>query len=193
MGVPRSDFERKVFATDRLDEFCSKDDLEKQTGHKAAQWLLVIAKELIDNALDEAEKSGISPEIEVAIVGDKISVTDNGPGIAPKSRALTPTADHLHRAARQLDHVLVAEHRARCLEPLGKSGRIDAQIEPDILRHQRGADAQERARLVGRAFLQHLDALHFPDRGHYVEARDLDFDISDDADDSTRFLRAAGA
>ncbi|MFG3593298.1 hypothetical protein [Bradyrhizobium sp. RDI18] len=47
---------RKVFATGQLTEFCSVNELEKQTGHPAEQWSLVLLKELVDNALDEAEK-----------------------------------------------------------------------------------------------------------------------------------------
>lgn len=74
--------ERKVFSTSRLAEFCSKNELEKQTGHPVDQWPLVILKELLDNAADEAEKSGIAPVIEITVANGEIVVADNGPGIA---------------------------------------------------------------------------------------------------------------
>ena len=43
---------RKVFSTSRLAEFASIPELEKQTGQPVANWALVVAKELCDNALD---------------------------------------------------------------------------------------------------------------------------------------------
>jgi DNA topoisomerase VI subunit B len=78
----RENFERKVFATSRLAEFCSENELEKQTGHPVEQWPLVILKELIDNAVDEAEKTGVAPVVDVAVARGEIKVADNGPGIA---------------------------------------------------------------------------------------------------------------
>jgi len=87
MGVPSSKLtivgsgdrlERKVFATSRLAEFCSKSELEKQTGHPVDP--LVILKELVDNAADEAEKSGIAPVIEITVANGEIVIADNGPG-----------------------------------------------------------------------------------------------------------------
>jgi DNA topoisomerase-6 subunit B len=43
----------------------------------------VAVKELVDNALDAAEESGIPPEIAVTPENSGITVSDNGPGIAP--------------------------------------------------------------------------------------------------------------
>jgi DNA topoisomerase VI subunit B len=77
-----SKFERKVFATSRLAEFCSESELEKQTGHTSDQWPLVVLKELVDNAADEAEKSGIAPVIDITVAKGEIIVTDHGSGIA---------------------------------------------------------------------------------------------------------------
>ena len=48
--------ERTTFSTSRLLEFCSRKELIAQTGHEPDDWLLVIVKELIDNALDTARK-----------------------------------------------------------------------------------------------------------------------------------------
>ena len=43
----------------------------------------MIAKEVIDNALDEAEEAGIAPEIEVAVSTEtgEIAIADNGRGL----------------------------------------------------------------------------------------------------------------
>ena len=56
--------QRKAFSISRLAEFVSESELVKQIGHPVADWPLVIAKELIDNALDEAEEAGTAPSIE---------------------------------------------------------------------------------------------------------------------------------
>src|ERR1700684_2279943 len=76
-------FDRKTFTTSRLSEFCSTKELTTQTGHPPEQWPLVIVKELIDNALDEAEKAHAVPVIEVEVTrSGEIIVTDKtGPGI----------------------------------------------------------------------------------------------------------------
>jgi hypothetical protein len=75
---------RETFTTSRLLEFCSQRELVNQTGHAAEDWPLVVLKELVDNAVDACEEAGAAPVISVAFEDDKIVVTDNGPGIAPK-------------------------------------------------------------------------------------------------------------
>ena len=62
-------------------EFCTKRELINQTGHNEYDWPLVIAKELIDNALDAAEEVGIPPTITIEVKGETFTITDNGPGI----------------------------------------------------------------------------------------------------------------
>jgi DNA topoisomerase VI subunit B len=43
-------------------EFCTKRELQNQTGHSIDQWLLVVLKELlIDNALDACEEAEVAP------------------------------------------------------------------------------------------------------------------------------------
>jgi DNA topoisomerase VI subunit B len=79
--------DRRVFATSRLAEFTSTKELTAQTGHTPDQWPLVIVKELVDNALDEAERVGIAPEVELQVGNDRIVVNDNGGGIAPETVA----------------------------------------------------------------------------------------------------------
>jgi DNA topoisomerase VI subunit B len=79
--VMENRLQRAVFATSRLIEFCSIKELTAQTGHTPDQWPLVIGKELIDNALDEAEKSGVAPIVNIEVCNGEIIMTDNGPGI----------------------------------------------------------------------------------------------------------------
>ena len=77
----RDTFERKTFTTSRLAEFVTETELTKQVGHGPGSWPLVVVKELVDNALDAAERAGIAPIISVSVDADAIVVTDNGPGI----------------------------------------------------------------------------------------------------------------
>ena len=78
--------QRKAFTISRLAEFVSETELVKQIGHPVADWPLVILKEGVDNALDEAEEAGVAPDIEItvsAIEGrpGSISIRDSGRGI----------------------------------------------------------------------------------------------------------------
>src|SRR5690349_18117616 len=54
-----------------------------QLGYGRTLWPLVLTKELIDNSLDACETGNISPEISVTLEPDALTVSDNGPGIAP--------------------------------------------------------------------------------------------------------------
>jgi DNA topoisomerase VI subunit B len=79
---PANTFERKTFTVSRLAEFVSESELVKQIGHPVADWPLVILKELVDNALDEAEEAGVPPVIEISVDEDSITVHDgSGRGI----------------------------------------------------------------------------------------------------------------
>lgn len=73
--------ERTTFKTSRLLEFCSEKELTAQIGHERGNWPLVVGKELIDNALDACEETGVAPQISVVVNGDGITVIDNGSGI----------------------------------------------------------------------------------------------------------------
>ena len=46
---------RQTFKTSRLLEFCSERELTNVCGHPAADWPLVVLKEMTDNALDSTE------------------------------------------------------------------------------------------------------------------------------------------
>jgi DNA topoisomerase VI subunit B len=84
---PAHRIERVAFTTSRLAEYCSEKELVAQTGHESREWLRVIVKELVDNAIDNAEEHGVAPVITVVITTDKsdnptrIVVKDNGSGI----------------------------------------------------------------------------------------------------------------
>ena len=73
--------QRKAFTISRLAEFVSESELVKQIGHPVADWPLVIAKEAVDNALDEAEEAGVPPVIEIAVEPGSITISDQGRGI----------------------------------------------------------------------------------------------------------------
>lgn len=73
--------DRQVLRTSRMLDFCSEKELVAQTGHRTDDWPLVVLKELVDNALDACEESGVTPMIDVKVDGAGIIITDNGPGI----------------------------------------------------------------------------------------------------------------
>jgi DNA topoisomerase VI subunit B len=76
---------RKAFRTSRLAEFASDSELIKLTGHNVEHWPIVVVKETVDNALDEAEEAGVAPTVEVSVTGNEIMVADlAGRGIAPE-------------------------------------------------------------------------------------------------------------
>jgi DNA topoisomerase VI subunit B len=72
---------RVPFKVSRLMEFCTRKELENQTGHQESEWPLVVLKETVDNALDACEEAGIAPVISIAVKGNSITITDNGSGI----------------------------------------------------------------------------------------------------------------
>src|SRR5262249_50476699 len=76
----RKKLDRVVFRVSRLMEFCTKRELQNQTGHSVYEWPLVVAKELIDNALDHCEETEVAPVIDVSVDAGSITVADNGGG-----------------------------------------------------------------------------------------------------------------
>ena len=55
-GKPQPKLTRVAFRVSRLMEFCTKRELQNQTGHSWQEWPLVALKELVDNALDACEE-----------------------------------------------------------------------------------------------------------------------------------------
>jgi hypothetical protein len=82
---PEPKLTRVAFAVSRLMEFCSKRELQNQTGHSVDDWPLVVAKELFDNALDACEEAEVAPDITVIVDQDRIIVRDNANGIDAKT------------------------------------------------------------------------------------------------------------
>ena len=76
---------RVPFTVSRLMEFCTRRELINQTGHDVYQWLLVVLKELVDNALDACEEAEIAPMISIAVEDHFVTIEDNGPGIPAKT------------------------------------------------------------------------------------------------------------
>ena len=68
---------RVAFRVSRLMEFCTRRELQNQTGHGVAQWPLVVLKELVDNALDACEEAEVAPVISIAVEPGSIVVEDN--------------------------------------------------------------------------------------------------------------------
>ena len=79
---------RQTFTISRELEYFSESELTAQTGYpKEYWWPGVVAKELIDNALDACEqttdeKTTESPVIKVDFDWNSFKITDNGPGIS---------------------------------------------------------------------------------------------------------------
>jgi hypothetical protein len=63
-------------------EFCTKQESENQTAHSIYERPLVVAKELIDNALDACEEAEVAPTISIAVDPGTIVVQDDADGIA---------------------------------------------------------------------------------------------------------------
>jgi len=97
--------ERQVFETSRLMEFFTEKELTMQIGHPRRHWPIALLKELIDNGLDAAEKTGNTPEIKVEIGKDYFSVRDNGVGLP---------ADVLRRS---LDYNIRVSDKAHYVSP----------------------------------------------------------------------------
>jgi hypothetical protein len=82
---PQPKLTRVAFKVSRLMEFCTKRELQNQTGHSVYDWLLVVLKELMDNALDGCEEAEVAPVIEIIVSAQSISIQDNGGGIAAET------------------------------------------------------------------------------------------------------------
>jgi DNA topoisomerase VI subunit B len=80
-GKPAQKLTRVAFRVSRLMEFCTKRELQNQTGHGVYEWPLVVLKELMDNALDACEEAEIAPVISIAVKPGAITIRDNGGGI----------------------------------------------------------------------------------------------------------------
>lgn len=73
--------DRTTFTVSRQLDFLSEKELTLQCGYGPEEWPLVIAKELVDNALDALEEQGVEPRIVVSVDEGGITVADNGSGV----------------------------------------------------------------------------------------------------------------
>jgi hypothetical protein len=71
---------RVAFRVSRLMEFCTRRELQNQTGHSVCDWPLVVLKELMDNALDACEEVEVAPVIDVTVGPGSITIQDNADG-----------------------------------------------------------------------------------------------------------------
>jgi len=78
---PEPKLTRVAFRVSRLMEFCTRRELQNQTGHGVEQWPLVVLKELVDNALDACEEAEVAPVISIAVEPGSIVIEDNAGGI----------------------------------------------------------------------------------------------------------------
>jgi hypothetical protein len=132
VSVKRVKLTRIPFHVSRLMEFCTRHELVNQTGHDVSQWPLVVLKELTDNGLDACEEAGVAPIISVEVKGDKIIISDNGPGI-PAS-VIDGVLDYSIR---------VSSREAYCSPTRGAQGNALKTILPMgyVLDEQSGEDA----------------------------------------------------
>ena len=96
---PANTFERKTFTISRLAEFVSESELVKQIGHPVADWPLVILKELVDNALDEAEEAGVPPVIEIARRSETFDHRPRRPGRGIPAETVEKLIDYSARTS----------------------------------------------------------------------------------------------
>jgi DNA topoisomerase VI subunit B len=87
--MPQTGLARTTFETSRAAEYFSVRELQAQTGQPREQFAAVALKELVDNALDACETTGIAPVIDIDVRGQNgllcLGVEDNGEGIAPET------------------------------------------------------------------------------------------------------------
>jgi DNA topoisomerase VI subunit B len=74
---------RVAFRVSRLMEFCTRRELQNQTGHGVREWPLVVLKELMDNTLDACEEAEVVPVISITVEPESVTIQDNGSGIKP--------------------------------------------------------------------------------------------------------------
>src|SRR6516165_7879085 len=164
-----------AFTTSRLAEFCGEKELTAQTGHAPAEWPLVIAKELADNALDVCEEAEIAPEISIKVSTERgeIVIADNGPGLP--SETLDGVLDYSVRVSSREAYVspsrgqqgnalkciiampfaLDGTHGTTVIESRGQAHRIVFEMdavrrEPRILREIASSDVQNGTRITMR-------------------------------------------
>jgi hypothetical protein len=94
---------RVAFRVSRLMEFCTRRELQNQTGHGVSEWPLVVLKELMDNALDACEEAEVTPVISIAVEPGSIVIEDNADGI--KTSTIKSILDYTIRVSSREAYV----------------------------------------------------------------------------------------
>jgi DNA topoisomerase VI subunit B len=147
IAKPTKKLVRVPFTVSRLMEFCNRRELLNQTGHEVWEWPLVVLKELTDNALDEAEETGIAPVIEVQLDSTKITIADNGRGIPAKT------------IERVLDYSVRVSSREAYVSPTrGAQGNALKTILPMgyVLDEKLGEDASGETVIEAHGIAHHI-------------------------------------
>ena len=100
---PEPKLTRVAFRVSRLMEFCTRRELQNQTGHGVTQWPLVVLKELVDNALDACEEAEVAPVISIAVEPGSIVVEDNAARI--KTSTIKSILDYTIRVSSREAYV----------------------------------------------------------------------------------------
>jgi DNA topoisomerase VI subunit B len=123
---------RSTFATSRLLEFFTEEELTMQIGCHRDSWPLALVKELIDNGLDACESAGRAPEITVTVGADRFCVRDTGPGLPQDT--LARSLNYLVRVSDKSHYVSPSRgqlgNALKCLWAApyvvsGETGRVD--------------------------------------------------------------------
>lgn len=138
---------RETFSTNRTLEFFTEKIFQMQIGYQRIWWPVALLKELVDNALDAAETSGVLPEIEIAVEKDAVSVKDSGPGlpeetlrrsldylvrVSDKNHYVSPTRGQLGNALKCVwaaPFVIDGEHGRVDIATGGKLHQIDVTLD----------------------------------------------------------------
>ena len=80
MSIART-FTPELFTVSRDLDYFTLESLTRQLGDGPALWPLIVAKELTDNALDDAEQHKVPPRLEITVTPKLIEVRDHGSGI----------------------------------------------------------------------------------------------------------------
>jgi DNA topoisomerase VI subunit B len=150
--------QRHTFTASRALEFFSEKELTMQIGHSWPFWSLALVKELIDNALDACETSGIAPRIVVQVAPDAVTVHDNGPGLPVATLArsldyLTRTSDKSHYVSPtrgQLGNALKCVWAAPFVASGQQHGRVEVRTGGELHTITVGLD-----RIAQRPDVQH--------------------------------------
>jgi DNA topoisomerase VI subunit B len=95
---------RQTFTTSRELEYFTEKELVTQTGYSRQEWFpRVVLKELVDNALDAAEGAGVAPAVTITLDETALTISDNGPGIAPE--VVVRTLDYSSRTSDKAAYV----------------------------------------------------------------------------------------